>query len=71
MYTSTKELGKVYDVSWHKPKDYAEWGIYTYKIAWIGNSTLQKEEWTIRDLSKGTLVALTSGNAMKVLYGKV
>lgn len=71
MYTSTKTIGIVYDVSWHKPKDYAQWGIYTYKIAWAGTTNLQKDEWAIIDLIKKHITYIGNGNAMKVLYGKV
>lgn len=68
---SDKTIGIVYDVSWNKPKDYAKWGIFTYKIAWSGVAMHQKDEWCIRDLSKKHITYIGNGNAMKVLYGKV
>lgn len=71
MYHHNKALGRVFDRYWNKPSDYAQWGIYQYKIAWINDNNLQQDEWGIRDLSSGSIRYIPNGNAMMVLYGKV
>ena len=70
MHKSTKTVGRVYDVSLNRPIEYAEWGLYQYKIAWSGNITLQLDDWTISDLSKGNVVPIDNPNSVRVLYGK-
>lgn len=69
MHRATKTFGFVYDVSLNLPKDYAQWGLYEYRIAWQGQHTLQLNDWTISDLSHGLIVAIDNPNSIKVLYG--
>lgn len=71
MYRVTKDIGRVYDVSWNPPKEYCKYGIYQYKIAWSGEPHAAYEGWTINDITAGNIVPIDNPASIKVLYGKV